>query len=317
MLGPGEELTEAAPTWLPCVLVALAAEPPAGPAPAGADVALCPRAADASPDGRVPDGWVEVDDPVAALAHLRHQAQRSPQATVLLAQLLRTSAALDDEEALVAESLAYSTLQSGPVFAAWLEERRRQAPKTRDEAGHAVVVERRGDRLVLTLDRPHVRNAVDTRLRDALVEGLTLACADPSVAAVELRGTGPDFSSGGDLDTFGTFPDPATAHLTRTVRSPARLLARLGRQTTAYVHGACVGAGVELAAFAGRVVAEPGTRFRLPEVALGLVPGSGGTVSLPKRIGRQRTAWLGIGGAELDVTVAWRWGLVDEVAASS
>jgi len=83
---------------------------------------------------------------------------------------------------------------------------------------------------------------------------------------------------------------------------------------TAYVHGACVGAGIELAAFAGRVVATPDTRCRLPEVSLGLVPGAGGTVSIPRRIGRQRTAWLGLGGAELEATRAAQWGLVDEIA---
>ena len=52
------------------------------------------------------------------------------------------------------------------------------------------------------------------------------------------------------------------------------------------VHGACVGAGVELAAFADRVIARPSTRFRLPEVGMGLIPGAGGAVSIPRRIGR-------------------------------
>jgi enoyl-CoA hydratase/carnithine racemase len=134
---------------------------------------------------------------------------------------------------------------------------------------------------------------------------------------VELRGAGPDFSSGGDLDTFGTLPDPATAHVVRTARSPARLLAHLATPVTAHVHGACVGAGIELAAFAAKVVAAPDTSCRLPEVSLGLVPGSGGTVSIPRRIGRQRTAWLGISGAMLEAERAARWGLVDEVSGQS
>jgi enoyl-CoA hydratase/carnithine racemase len=215
------------------------------------------------------------------------------------------------------ESLAYSTLQSGPAFTAWLSQHRRSASEVRAEPDRAVLVERRDALLVLTLNRPHVRNAVDTALRDALADGLALACADPSITAVELRGAGPDFSSGGDLDTFGMYPDPVTAHLTRTLRSPARLLSSLGPRVTAHVHGACVGAGVEFAAFAGRVVATADTRLRLPEVSMGLVPGAGGTVSIPRRIGRQRTAWMGLTGAELDVDTAARWGLVDEIIASS
>jgi enoyl-CoA hydratase/carnithine racemase len=60
-------------------------------------------------------------------------------------------------------------------------------------------------------------------------------------------------------------------------------------------------------------VAAPGAFFQLPEVGFGLVPGAGGTVSLPRRIGRQRTAWLALTGRRLDAEVAREWGLVDEV----
>jgi enoyl-CoA hydratase/carnithine racemase len=80
------------------------------------------------------------------------------------------------------------------------------------------------------------------------------------------------------------------------------------------MHGACVGAGVELAAFAGRVVAAPGTTFRLPEVSMGAIPGAGGTVSLPRRIGAPRTLLLGLSGLALAAEDALRWGLVDAVA---
>jgi len=310
-LGSGDDLIERAPAWFPSVVVARSTGAPRDPAPEGVDVALCSRQREGTPPG-----WVQADDPEAELQKLWDQVRRSPQASVTLVQVLRTNAVLGYEDALTVESLAYSTLQSGPAFSAWLTKRRAGAPRVRDEPGHAVLVERQGARLVLTFDRPHVRNAVDPRLRDELADGLVLACADPSITAVELRGAGPDFSSGGDLDTFGTLPDPVTAHLTRVVRSPARLLWRVSERVTAYVHGACVGAGVELAAFAARVVAAPGTRFRLPEVALGLLPGAGGTVSIPRRIGRQRTAWLGLVGAELDVVTGAQWGLVDEVTAS-
>ena len=82
---------------------------------------------------------------------------------------------------------------------------------------------------------------------------------------------------------------------------------------TARVHDPSVGSGVELAAFAGRVVAAPDATFALPEVAMGLVPGAGGTVSIPARIGRHRTAWLALTGEALDAATALRWGLVDEI----
>jgi enoyl-CoA hydratase/carnithine racemase len=70
---------------------------------------------------------------------------------------------------------------------------------------------------------------------------------------------------------------------------------------------------VELAAFAGRMTADPATTFGLPEVGMGLVPGSGGTVSVARRIGRARTAWLALTGSVVDAPTALAWGLVDEI----
>ena len=84
-----------------------------------------------------------------------------------------------------------------------------------------------------------------------------------------------------------------------------------------YVHGSTLGGGIEMAAFADRIVADPGSTFGLPEVAIGLIPGAGGTVSLPRRIGRQRTAALGISGRSIDAATALEWGLVDEVSPMS
>jgi enoyl-CoA hydratase/carnithine racemase len=150
-------------------------------------------------------------------------------------------------------------------------------------------------------------------MRDELAAALVPALLERDLDVV-LRGLGPSFCSGGDLDEFGTRPDPATAHLVRTTRSPARLLAAVGVRLRAELHGACIGAGIELAAFAGSVVAAPDTVVQLPEVPMGLIPGAGGTVSLPRRIGRQRTALLALTGRRLDVATAHAWGLVDAIA---
>ena len=238
---------------------------------------------------------------------------RAPQASLVLVQLLRGSLARPLEDGLVAESLAYSTLQAGPEFAAWCA--RRTARPMRATSGRAPLrVHREGARLHVTLDEPERRNAYSAAMRDALLEALALACADDSLAEIVLDGAGPAFSSGGDLDEFGTLPDPATAHVVRTARSAARLLAACAPRLRAELHGACIGAGVELPAFAARVRAREDAFFELPEVGMGLVPGAGGTVSLPRRIGRQRTAWLALTGARLDAVTALRWGLVDAVA---
>jgi enoyl-CoA hydratase/carnithine racemase len=139
---------------------------------------------------------------------------------------------------------------------------------------------------------------------------------DATVERVVVRGNGPAFCSGGDLRDFGTSTDLVRAHAVRTTRHPGALLHALADRVEVQVHGACVGAGVELPAFAGRVIARADTVFQLPEVAMGTIPGAGGTVSLPRRIGPQRTLLLALSGLPLTAGDALRWGLVDEVAES-
>lgn len=132
-----------------------------------------------------------------------------------------------------------------------------------------------------------------------------MADLDPGVERVVLAGAGPSFCSGGDLDEFGAAPDLVTAHFVRTRHGAGRLLHRLADRTEVRVHGSCVGAGIEPPAFARRVVAAASTTFRRPEVAMGLIPGAGGTVSIPRRIGRWRAFYLALSG--LPSTRRPRW----------
>jgi enoyl-CoA hydratase/carnithine racemase len=283
---------------VPCPVVALV--PPGATCSWQVDLVL----ADGSPDTAL-----LADTAEAAAAVLAGAAAASPRAAGLLAQVLRATADLPVPAALAVESAAYSLLLTGADFTRWLATRRVPRPATDD--GNGVVVRRDGAVLELVLDRPAVRNAYNTAIRDGLFDGLSLAVLDPSVERVVVRGNGPSFCSGGDLREFGTSEDLVAAHGRRTTRHPGPLLHRLGARATVHVHGACVGAGVELPAFAGRVVAAAGTTFRLPEVAMGTIPGAGGTVSLPRRIGRPRTLLLALSGIVLPVEHALRWGLVD------
>lgn len=95
--------------------------------------------------------------------------------------------------------------------------------------------------------------------------------------------------------------------------SLGRKLHRLADRTTVRLHGACIGSGIELAAFAGTVDAAPDVMIGLPEVSMGLIPGAGGTVSVTRRIGRHRTCWLALTGRRVDAMTALEWGLVDTV----
>jgi len=248
----------------------------------------------------------------ADLRPLEAAVARSPLACQALVQLLRLNQKLDLHQGLVAESLVYSTLQSGPEFAAWLASRPAPRPRPAPQ-GPAVLLSRSGAQLEIALNRPEKRNAFSAAMRDGLCDALRVALSDPAIARVTLRGVGPSFCSGGDLDEFGSLPDPGQAHAIRSTRSPARLLAACAARVESRIHGACVGAGIELPAFGARVVAAPDCFAQLPEVAMGLVPGAGGTVSLLRRIGRQRTAWLALTGERVDAEAALRIGLVDAI----
>jgi enoyl-CoA hydratase/carnithine racemase len=218
------------------------------------------------------------------------------------------------ESALIAESLAYSTLQAGAEFRAWLAANRAAAPAKHSDQGPAIVIERDGDRVHLELNRPSLRNAMNVEMRDALMEALQLVVDDESIREVEISARGKCFSTGGDLTEFGSFPDPAIAHVVRSLALPGRLLARCADRVRVRLHGACVGSGLEFPAFAGRVTARDDAWFQLPELEFGLIPGAGGCVSIPRRIGTARTAWLILSGKRIDAICARDWGLLDEIA---
>jgi Enoyl-CoA hydratase/isomerase len=288
------------PAGAPLVVVGISRDR-TSPAVAGVDVAL-------SADSRAGRPWVG-GSPEDDLDRIADLVGKNPTAAVVLAQTLRTTETTSVASGLVVESLAYSTLQGGPEFRRWLESRPLRSERA--PAGDPVVVVRLGDRLNVTLNRPAVHNSYNAAMRDRLCEALALAAADELISAVEWYGAGPSFCSGGDLTEFGTFPDPATAHLIRVGQSPARYIDRLSGRITAHLHGSCIGSGIELPAFAGTVLAAPDTRVHLPEVGMGLIPGAGGTVSIPRRIGRHRTAWLALTGHILDAGTALAWGLAD------
>ena len=151
----------------------------------------------------------------------------------------------------------------------------------------------------------------------ALLEALEVARLDPSITGLVLTGNGQSFCSGGDLAEFGTFEDPASAHLARTRYSPALVLdeitARLGTACQAVVHGQVLGSGLEMAAFCGQVTCHQDATLGLPELALGLIPGAGGTQRLPRAVGKAKAMDLALTGRMMDAVEAERAGLVSRV----
>jgi Enoyl-CoA hydratase/isomerase len=254
---------------------------------------------------------VVIRDP-KALAGIARNIAAAPIAAMVLIQHLRASAGLSPAQALTAESFAYATVQSGPEFRRW--HRAHASPAAQPtHRGNPLLIVREGEVLRITLNSPARRNAIGVEMRDALVEALELALIDPRIKSVEIGASGACFSSGGEVGEFAQVSDSATAHWIRTLRLPARSVMQLADRLWVRVNGAAIGAGVEIACFAKRVTATTDAWFQLPELKYGLIPGAGGTVSLPRRIGRQRTAYMALSMRRVPASTALRWGLVDAI----
>lgn len=165
----------------------------------------------------------------------------------------------------------------------------------------------------ITLNRPAVLNAYDVTMRDGLYEALLAVRDDPEVRVAILRGNGRAFCTGGDLREFGSAPSPATARETRWRRDVWGTLWSLPKITVAAVHGLVVGGGFEMVLFCDLCVASADARFWLPETSLGMIPGVGGTQTLPRYLGVGRGLDLVLGGAKLDAHAAQRLGIVSQV----
>ena len=292
------------------------------------------------PLNQIPDekGWLQrqpgpviacgntaVDDAVAANAdvlvcserdagNLQRQIDRAPHAALVLAQVLRAVEYLPIEQGLVVESLAYASLQASSEFSAWLS-RQKEEPRLVDSDARAPAIElqRRGAVVTAELNRAAGGNSISVEMRDELIRLFELMLIDHSIEHLVLSARGRCFSIGGELREFGLSDDAGQAHYIRTVQSPARLLAQCAKRVYCRLHGACIGSGIELPAFADRVVAERNTFFQLPELKYGLIPGAGGCVSMTRRIGRQRTALLALSGRRIGAETALEWGLIDDI----
>ncbi|HET7088798.1 MAG TPA: 3-hydroxyacyl-CoA dehydrogenase NAD-binding domain-containing protein [Anaerolineae bacterium] len=145
---------------------------------------------------------------------------------------------------------------------------------------------------VITLDNPPV-NGLGYDVRSGIVAGIDRARADPQVKAVVLIGAGKGFSGGADIREFNT-PKVAAEPTLRTV---IRVVEDSAKPVIAAIGGICMGGGLELALGCHYRVAAPGAQIAMPEVKLGLLPGSGGTQRLPRAIGVEAALNMIVSGA--------------------
>jgi len=175
------------------------------------------------------------------------------------------------------------------------------------------VLARAGAVLSIVLARPAKRNALSAAMRDGLCQAFGLLLLEPDIERAELSGEGESFCAGGDFAEFGASVDLASAHVLRLSASAAYAAHRVRGRLRVRAHGACVGGGLEIAAAAGDFRVRPDAKLWLPEVTMGLIPGAGGTVTVPRRIGRQRALYMMLTAARIDAQTARAWGLIDGV----
>ena len=251
-----------------------------------------------------------VEDISIAIQELDEMISLHTQPALVLAHLLRQKAYQNVSQGLVLESLSYGMLQSGSQFKAWVNQRGDIA-RVLDEKP-VVLASRSDESLEIYLNRPERSNAYSSDMRDQLFDFLQIARFDEAVTKVKIHGLGKSFCSGGDLAEFGSVDFPPDGHIIRMHRSPALSSHSIADKLEVYLHGVCAGAGIEIPAFASRVFGNESVEIFLPEISMGLIPGAGGTVSLPRRIGPQKTAYLAMSGKTLSLSDALAWGLIDE-----
>lgn len=177
----------------------------------------------------------------------------------------------------------------------------------------AVLYEKVDHIAVVTLNRPSALNAINVQVRDDLFQILPAIEADEDVRVAIIRGAGRAFSAGADVSEFGTAPSPVEARRIRHLRPVWQMAAAMKKPVIASIHGYAIGAGVELAMLCDIRLAAEGTLFSVPEVTLGLIPGAGGSQTLPRAIRISRALELILTGRRIDTREALRIGLVNRV----
>jgi len=172
----------------------------------------------------------------------------------------------------------------------------------------------------ITLDRPEARNAYSDAMLCQLVAALDTAEHDPAIRTAILTGAGKGFHAGGDIKAMkersGMFAGDAAElreRYQRGIQAIPRRIAEFAKPLIAAVHGAAIGAGLDLACMCDLRLCAAGAQLGSTFVKVGLVPGDGGAFFLSRTVGFPRALELMLTGRVLDADEALRIGLVHEV----
>lgn len=170
-----------------------------------------------------------------------------------------------------------------------------------------VTVKKTGAAAIISVNNPPV-NALSQEVRQKLYESVSALDNDPEVAAVILICEGRTFIAGADIKEFGK--PPMEPHLPDVIRK----IELAQKPWIAAIHGTALGGGLEIAMGCHGRIATADARLGLPEVNLGLLPGAGGTVRLPRLVPAHKALEMIAGGKPIPAADAHNYGLVDHIA---
>jgi len=176
-----------------------------------------------------------------------------------------------------------------------------------------VLYETKGSIAYVTVNRPEVLNALDSDTWWGLQHAFEDAFEDPAVRGVILTGAGKAFIAGADISELAEATAVEAQKKSRFGQSVLDLIENLGKPVIAAVNGFALGGGCETAMACTIRIASEKAKFGQPEVALGLLPGGGGTQRLPRLVGKGRALQLILSGETISAQEAYRIGLVNEV----
>jgi len=181
------------------------------------------------------------------------------------------------------------------------------------KAYKTIMVEKKKSIGYLTLNRPEVRNAFNQEMIDEIRDALRLIDIDEEIRVLIITGAGKAFQAGADIAELSVMQPMDILRWNEGIVRINAALEKLRQPVIAAINGAAMGGGLELAISCTLRVIEESVKMAIPEVKLGIIPGTGGTQRLPRLIGKGRAAEILLTGEPIDAQEAYRIGLVNEV----
>jgi enoyl-CoA hydratase len=178
---------------------------------------------------------------------------------------------------------------------------------------NTIILEKKGGIGYLTLNRPEVFNAISQELIDEMRDALARVDADEEIRVLIITGAGKGFQAGADIRELSVMRPMDILRWNEGIVRNNAAVEDLRQPVIAAINGVAMGGGLELAISCQFRIVEEGVKLGLPEVKLGIIPGTGGTQRLPRLIGKTKAYELLLLGEPIDAQEAYRIGLVNRV----